>query len=61
MKQTLRKKYPYLELFWFVFYRIRTENGEISSIQSIRRDTEYSLNMEYLSVFSPNLGKYGQE
>ena len=61
MKQTLRKKYPVLELFWFVFYRIRTENGEIPSIQSIRRDMEYSLNTEYLSVFSPNLGKYGPE
>ena len=26
---TLRKKCPYLELFWSVFSRIRTEYGEI--------------------------------
>ena len=30
----LRKKCPYLELFWFVFPHIRTEYGEIQSIQS---------------------------
>ena len=29
---TLRKKCPYLELFWSVFSRIRTEYGEILSI-----------------------------
>ena len=28
----LRKKYPYSELFWSVFSRIRTEYGEIRSI-----------------------------
>ena len=33
MKQTLRKKYPYLEIFWSVFYRIRTENGEMLCIR----------------------------
>ena len=36
--------------FWSVFSRIWTEYGEI-----LRRDTEY------LSVFSPNAGKYGPE
>ena len=25
----LRQKYPYLELFWSIFFRIRTEYGEI--------------------------------
>ena len=29
---TLRKKCPYLELFWSAFSRIRTECGEIRSI-----------------------------
>ena len=28
--KTLRKKYPYSELFWSAFSRIRTEYGEIS-------------------------------
>ena len=28
----LRKKCPYSELFWFAFYRIQTEYGEIPSI-----------------------------
>ena len=40
----LRKKCPYSELFWSVFSNIRTEYGEI---------------LRYLSVFSPNAGKYG--
>ena len=31
---TFRKKCPYLELFWSTFCRIRTEYGEIWSIQS---------------------------
>ena len=30
-KLTLRKKCPYLELFWSVFSRIQTEYGEIRS------------------------------
>ena len=30
----LREKYPYLEFFWSVFSRIRTEFGEIQSISS---------------------------
>ena len=29
---SLRKKCPYLELFWFAFSRIRTEYEEIRSI-----------------------------
>ena len=29
---TLREKCPYWELFWSVFYRIRTEYGEILRI-----------------------------
>ena len=32
MNITLRKKCPYSELFWFVFFRIQTEYGEIRSI-----------------------------
>ena len=36
--------------FWSVFSYIRTEYGDL-----LRRDTEY------LSVFSPNTGKYGPE
>ena len=39
--------------FWSAFSRIRTENGEIRSISS------YSV--RYLSIFSPNAGKYGPE
>ena len=33
-RQTLRKKFPYSELFWSVYSRIRTEYGEIRSISS---------------------------
>ena len=29
LKDALRKTYPYLELFWSIFSRIRTEYGEI--------------------------------
>ena len=50
MKNTLRKKYPYSELFWSVFSRIRTENGEIRSISpySIRmRENTDQNNSEY--------------
>ena len=32
---SLRERCPYSELFWFAFFRIRTEYGEIRSIQSI--------------------------
>ena len=42
---TLRGKCPYSEFFWSLFSRIRTEYGEIQSI----------------SVFSPNAGKYRPE
>ena len=37
--------------FWSLFFCIRTEYGEISERE----------NTEYLSVFSPNAGKYGTE
>ena len=30
--RSLREKCPYLELFWFIFSRIRTEYGEIHRI-----------------------------
>ena len=40
-----REKCPYSEFFWSVFSRIRTDYGEI----------------QYLSVFTPNAGKYGPE
>ena len=42
----MRKKCQYSELFWSVFSLIWTKYGEISP---------------YLSVFSPNAGKYGPE
>ena len=48
MSVGLREKPLYSELFWSTFSSIRTEYGEI-----LRRDTPY------LSVFSPNVGKYG--
>ena len=44
---SLCEKCPYLEPFWSVFSRIRTEYGETRSIS--------------LSVFSWNTGKYGPE
>ena len=47
-KTTLRKKNPYSELFWSVFFRMFPHSDWI------RRDTEY------LSVFSPNAGKCGK-
>ena len=34
MTTPLREKYPYSELFWSVFSRIRTEYGEIHPISS---------------------------
>ena len=37
---TRRKKRPYQELFWSVFFRIQTEYGEILSISS------YSVRMQ---------------
>ena len=48
--QSLLKKCRFLELFWFVFSRIRTEYGEIRSITpySIRiRENTYQNNSEY--------------
>ena len=47
---SLREKCPYLELFWFVFPRIRTEYGEIRSVPlysvRMRGNTEQN-NSEY--------------
>ena len=37
---TLRKKYPYSELFMSAFYRMRTEYGELRSI------SPYSVRMQ---------------
>ena len=37
---TLRKKYPYLQFFWSVFSRIRTDNGDLKS------KTLYSVRMQ---------------
>ena len=34
LKNSLRKKCPYSELFWSVFFPIRTEYGEILSPQA---------------------------
>ena len=46
----LRKKYPYLELFWSLFSRIWTEYGEIQSISvysvQMRENTDQN-NSEY--------------
>ena len=46
----LRKRYPYLELFWSLFSRIRTEYGEIQSISmysvQTRENTDQN-NSEY--------------
>ena len=48
-RQTLRGKCPYSEFFWSVFPRIRPEYGpEKLQIRTL----------EYLSVFSLNMGKY---
>ena len=38
--QSLRKKCPYTELFWFTFSRIWTEYGEIGSV------SPYSVRMQ---------------
>ena len=43
---SLSEKCPYSEFFWCVFSRIKAEYGEI---------------LDYLSVFSPNAGKYRPE
>ena len=50
MKLSLRKKWPYSELFWSVFSHIRTEYGEIRSISpySVRmRENVDQNNSEY--------------
>ena len=50
MKVTLRQKYPYSELFWSAFSRIRTEHGEILRISpySVRkRENTDQKNFEY--------------
>ena len=48
-KRTLRKRCPYLELFWSVFSRIRTEYREIRSI------SRYSVRMrENVNQITPN-------
>ena len=47
---TLRKKGPYLELFWSAFSRMRTEYGEILSISSysvLMRENADQNNSEY--------------
>ena len=43
---TLRKKYPYSELFWSVFCRIWTEYGEIPYSVRMRENTDQN-NSEY--------------
>ena len=48
----MHEECPYLELFWSVFSRIWTENGEIGSISS------YSLRMRENT--DQNNSKYGQ-
>ena len=48
--ESLRKKYLYSELLWFVFSLIRTEYGEIRSVSpySVRmRENAYQNNYEY--------------
>ena len=40
--------------FWSLFSRIRTDYGEIYGEYAFELNTE-----RYLSVFSPNAGKYG--
>ena len=37
----MRKNSPYSELFWSAFSRIRTEYGEIRSIQADQNNSEY--------------------
>ena len=51
IKWTLRKKFPYSELFWSVFSRIRTVYGEIRSI------SRYSVRMQENT--DQNNSKYG--
>ena len=62
---SLRKKCPYLELFWSVFFRIRTEYGEIRSISpySVRmRENTDQNNSEYgLFLFSAYLSRKRQK
>ena len=45
----LRKKYPYSEFFWSAFSHIRTEYRDLLC------------KCQQISVFSPNVGKYGPE
>ena len=50
IKQILRKKGPYSDFFWSVFFRIQTEYGELQSISpySVRmRENTDQKNSEY--------------
>ena len=58
--QPLHKKCPYSEFFWSVFFRLRTEYGEIRNIQSkcgkirtrktTNTDTFYAVNLFHFIV-----------
>ena len=46
-QQALREKYPYLEFFWSVFYRIRTEYEEIRSISPYSVQIRENVDQKY--------------
>ena len=54
VKRKLRKKCPYLELFWSVISRIRTEYGEIIRISpySVRMRKNADQNKSEYELFS---------
>ena len=56
----LRKEFPYSELFWFVFSRIRAEEGEIRSISpySVRMQESTDHNNSEWDTFHAVIIKY---
>ena len=51
-KNSLREKCPYLQFFWFVFSRIRTEYGEILCIIQSKNGKSISAKLRIRTLFT---------
>ena len=63
LKNTLREKCPYSELFWSTFFRIWTDYGEIRSISpySVRMQEDADHNNSEYGHFLRNGNHHGME